>query len=554
MKLEYIDGATLKGMTLSSVQLLEENKQTVDALNVFPVPDGDTGTNMSMTLLSAAKEIDTVNSNNISDISEAIFMGALKGARGNSGVILSQIFRGIAKGLEGKDKVNTLEYAEALKAGADMAYKAVMKPIEGTMLTVMRVTAQEAQEVAKGEKDFVLFYEQIIDIAKTTLDKTPDMLPELKQAGVVDSGGMGLVYIFMGASKVLSGELDYSKLVFEPKKEQVISQSIVEPMDREELKYRYCTEFLINDVYPYIDKYHIEKLRLKLTGLGDSLVFVANDNLIKVHVHTNAPGKVLQLGLKYGELSTIKIDNMSLQHRELENIMATKVEEQSAKREFTKNMGVVSVAIGEGIVSIFKDLSADYVVEGGQTMNPSIDDILKAIDAVDAEEVFILPNNGNIILSAKQAAEMSDRNIYVIPSKSIPQGLAAMIAYNPDMGVEANIERMTEALDAVTTGQVTYAIRDSTFDDMNIHKDDIIGICNGKIVVVDNDVSDATERLIDNMMNDNDGDIVTLYYGADVSNDDAQSLAEYISERYSDVDVEVYPGKQPLYYYIISVE
>lgn len=554
MKLEYIDGATLKEMTLSSVQLLEENKQTVDALNVFPVPDGDTGTNMSMTLLSAAKEIDTVNSNNISDISEAIFMGALKGARGNSGVILSQIFRGIAKGLEGKDKVNTLEYAEALKAGADMAYKAVMKPIEGTMLTVMRVTAQEAQEVAKGEKDFVLFYEQIIDIAKTTLDKTPDMLPELKQAGVVDSGGMGLVYIFMGASKVLSGELDYSKLVFEPKKEQVISQSIVEPMDREELKYRYCTEFLINDVYPYIDKYHIEKLRLKLTGLGDSLVFVANDNLIKVHVHTNAPGKVLQLGLKYGELSTIKIDNMSLQHRELENIMATKVEEQSAKREFTKNMGVVSVAIGEGIVSIFKDLSADYVVEGGQTMNPSIDDILKAIDAVDAEEVFILPNNGNIILSAKQAAEMSDRNIYVIPSKSIPQGLAAMIAYNPDMGVEANIERMTEALDAVTTGQVTYAIRDSTFDDMNIHKDDIIGICNGKIVVVDNDVSDATERLIDNMMNDNDGDIVTLYYGADVSNDDAQSLAEYISERYSDVDVEVYPGKQPLYYYIISVE
>ena len=243
MKLEYIDGATLKEMTLSSVQLLEENKQTVDALNVFPVPDGDTGTNMSMTLLSAAKEIDTVNSNNISDISEAISMGALKGARGNSGVILSQIFRGIAKGLEGKDKVNTLEYAEALKAGADMAYKAVMKPIEGTMLTVMRVTAQEAQEVAKGEKDFVLFYEQIIDIAKTTLDKTPDMLPELKQAGVVDSGGMGLVYIFMGASKVLSGELDYSKLVFEPKKEQVISQSIVEPMDREELKYRYCTEF-----------------------------------------------------------------------------------------------------------------------------------------------------------------------------------------------------------------------------------------------------------------------------------------------------------------------
>lgn len=555
MKLEYIDGTMLKNMTFSSAQLLEENKQTVDALNVFPVPDGDTGTNMSMTLRSAVNEMDKVDSNSISDVAKAISLGALKGARGNSGVILSQIFRGIANGLDGKDKVNTVEYAEALKAGADTAYKAVMKPIEGTMLTVIRVTAQEAQEIAKEEKDFAIFYKKIIDVARATLEKTPDMLPELKQAGVVDSGGMGLLYIFIGASEVLSGEgkTDYSNLSFKTQKRSIASQISDSYEDKVELKYKYCTEFIIYDIYPYINEYHIEKLRLKLTELGDSLVFVTDDDIIKVHIHTNAPGQVLQLGLEYGELSAIKIDNMSLQHRELEHITEQQTEEKSVKKKFTKKMGIVSVAIGDGIVSIFKDLSADYVVEGGQTMNPSIDDILKAIDEVDAEEIFILPNNSNIILSARQAAEMSNRKIHVIPSKSIPQGLAAMIAYNPDVDVDTNIKNMIEALDTVITGQVTYAIRDSNFDGMTINKDDIIGICDGKILVVDNDISDATKKLIDKMLDDN-ADIITLYYGADVSEKDAQSIAEYISEKYLDIDVEIYPGKQPLYYYIISVE
>ena len=319
----------------------------------------------------------------------------------------------------------------------------------------------------------------------------------------------------------------------------------------EDLKYGYCTEF-INNIYPHIDKYDIERLRLRLSGFGDSIVFATDDDFIKVHVHTNAPGKVLQLGLKYGELSTIKIDNMREQHRELDHIINQSNEKISSKKEFAKKMGVVSVAIGEGIVSIFEDLSADYVVEGGQTMNPSIDDLLQAIDKVDAEEIFILPNNSNIILSAKQASEMSDRKIHVIPSKSIPQGLAAMLAYNPDMDIETNIHRMTQSLDMVTTGQGR--TRDSQFEDVTINKDDIIGIYDGRIVVVDGDISSTTKKLIEKMLEDSDGDIITLYYGKDILEEDAQLVSKYVQEKYPDIDVEIYAGQQPLYYYIISVE
>lgn len=556
MKLEKIDGAKLKEMTISSVQFLDENRETVDALNVFPVPDGDTGTNMSATLTSAAKEMEKVRSDDISEVADAISRGALKGARGNSGVILSQLFRGFAKGLEGKSAVNTAEYAQALKAGADTAYKAVMKPIEGTMLTVARVTAEEAQKIAIENMDFILFYEKIIGVAKDILDKTPDMLPALKEAGVVDSGGMGILYILMGSNKALNGDFNYIEFMAaepkaEPKSESIKVQHEEKP--GQDLKYRYCTEFLINNVYPHIDRYDVERLRIKLAGFGDSLVFASDEDFIKVHVHTNAPGDVLQLGLKYGELSTIKIDNMGEQHRELSDLMDNN-SDQPKQREFANKMGVVPVAIGEGIVSIFKDLSADYVVEGGQTMNPSIDDILKAVDKVDAEDVFILPNNSNIILSAKQACEMSDRNVHVIPSKSIPQGLTAMIAYNPDMDVQTNIDRMTKALDTVTTGQVTYAIRDSSIGDVNIKKDDIIGICNGKIISVDMDIANATKKLIDEMVNISDGDIATIYYGEDVPEEDAQSIGEYITNKYPDIDVEIYSGKQPIYYYIISIE
>lgn len=551
MKLENIDGTKLKEMTISSVQFLNENKDTVDALNVFPVPDGDTGTNMSATLTSAAREMEKVDGNNISEVANAISRGALKGARGNSGVILSQLFRGFAKGLEGKSTANTTEYADALKAGADTAYKAVMKPIEGTMLTVARVTAEEAQKLATTNKDFVLFYEKIIEVARDILDKTPEMLPALKEAGVVDSGGMGVLYILMGSNKALNGDFDYEGFMVEPRPEPIKTEH--DEVAEGDLKYRYCTEFLINNVYPYVDKYDIDRLRLKIAGFGDSVVFASDDDFIKIHVHTNAPGDVLQLGLKYGELSTIKIDNMGEQHRELSELMDSD-EVSPIKKGFTHKMGVVSVAIGEGLVSIFKDLSTDYVVEGGQTMNPSIDDLLKAVDRVDAENVFILPNNSNIILSAKQACEMSDRNIHVIPSKSIPQGLTAMIAYNPDTDVQTNIDRMTKALDTVTTGQVTYAIRDSNVEDIVIKKDNIIGICDGKIKAVDTDISTATKKLIDGMVDVSDGDIITIYYGEDILEEDAQAIGEYITEKYPDMDVEIYSGQQPLYYYIISIE
>ncbi|NMA95631.1 MAG: DAK2 domain-containing protein [Clostridiales bacterium] len=551
MKLDNIDGTKLREMLTSSVQFLDENKDIVDALNVFPVPDGDTGTNMSATLTSAAKEMGTANGASISEVANAISRGALKGARGNSGVILSQLFRGFAKGLEGKQNVNTLEYAEALKTGADTAYKAVMKPIEGTMLTVARVTAEEAIKIAKTDGNFISFYEKIVAVAKDTLDKTPDMLYALKEAGVVDSGGMGVLYILMGSSKALNGDFDYERFMIESKPEDVETQH-AEVLDGD-IKYQYCTEFLINDIYDHIKQGDIERLRSDIASYGDSMVFASDDDFIKVHVHTNDPGDVLQLGLKYGELSTIKIDNMKEQHRELGHIPHSDTA-MPEKRIYKNKMGVVSVAIGQGIVSIFEDLMADYVVEGGQTMNPSIDDLLNAIDNVDAEEVFILPNNSNIILSAKQASEMSDRSIHVIPSKTIPQGLAAMIAYNPDMDVEVNIERMTKALDTVTTGQVTYAIRDTSIEDTIIKKDNIIGICNGQIVAVDTDISDAAEELIEKMIDISGGDFITIYYGEDIPEEDAEAIGETIEERYPDVDVEIYDGKQPIYYYIISIE
>lgn len=551
MKLDNIDGTKLKEMVISSVQFLNENKDTVDALNVFPVPDGDTGTNMSATLTSAAREMETINGGNVSQVANAVSRGALKGARGNSGVILSQLFRGFAQDLEGKSTATTMDYAQALKAGADTAYKAVMKPIEGTMLTVARVTAEEALKIADKTDDFILFYEQIIQVARDILDKTPDMLPALKEAGVVDSGGMGVLYILMGSNKALNGDFDYSQFIVEPTSEPDITHH--EQAPDTDIEHGYCTEFLINNIYSHIGVDDIERLRGKIGEYGDSVVFASDDSFIKIHVHTNAPGEVLQLGLEYGELSTIKIDNMREQHRELSDMMGHPGE-GPAKKAFKHKMGVVSVAIGEGIVSIFKDLLADYVVEGGQTMNPSIDDLLKAVDEVDAEHVFILPNNSNIILSAKQACEMSDRNIHVIPSKSIPQGLAAMIAYNPDIDVEANMERMTKSLDTVTTGQVTYAIRDSNIEDVEIKKDNIIGICNGKITSVDTEIAKATKKLIDDMADISDGDIITIYYGEDVSQEDTQELAEYIEDRYPDMDVEIYSGQQPLYYYIISIE
>ncbi|MCM8899768.1 DAK2 domain-containing protein [Caldicoprobacter algeriensis] len=539
----------MKEMILSATQFLDKHKQAVNALNVFPVPDGDTGTNMSLTMLAAAKEVQGARSDSMAEVVNALASGALKGARGNSGVILSQLFRGFARALQSRQEITTSDYAEAMQAGVDTAYKAVMKPVEGTMLTVARVTAEEARKIAREQKDFNEFYKEIIKVAKRVLDKTPEMLPVLKQAGVVDAGGMGLLYIMIGASHALKGTFELDGAILAAENYSAAPKLEVRP--QEDIEYGYCTEFLIKNLYPYVEEGDEENLRERLNKLGDSVLVIRDDDIIKVHVHTNMPGKVLQLGLRYGELSSIKIDNMREQHRHINEIGS----EESAPQDdaVEKQFGVIAVAMGQGISSIFKDLAVDFVVEGGQTMNPSIDDLLKAIEKVKAKEIFILPNNGNIILSASQAQQISDKKIYVIPSKSIPQGIAAMLAFNPDVDAETNVQRMTAALSSVKTGQVTYAVRDSNFDGMSIQKGDILGLIDGKISVVGKDINEVTRGLIDNMMDD-ESEIITLYYGEQVSAQDAEAIADFVSSRYPDVEVEVHFGGQPLYYYIISVE
>lgn len=545
MNREYIDGNKLRQMFLASAQFLENNKQSVNALNVFPVPDGDTGTNMALTMAAAVKEVQSLRGDQVDKIADAAAKGALKGARGNSGVILSQLLRGFAKGLQGiADRADTKGYAVALQEGVKTAYKAVMKPVEGTMLTVARVTAEEAIKISKRVSDFEIFYKEIIKVAKKTLDKTPEMLSALKEAGVVDSGGMGILYLMMGAGGVLSGDIDVEAFSYA---EAASESKNSEAESLEDIKFGYCTEFLIKNLFPYVEEGDVDKLKDKLEKLGDSLVVVGDEDLIKVHVHTNMPGKVLQLALRFGELSEIKIDNMREQHRSLID-----VNEQNEKAE-EKEYGFITVAMGDGISSIFKDLSADYVIEGGQTMNPSIDDILKGIEKVNAKNIFILPNNSNIILSAKQAQEISEKNVIVIPSKSIPQGLAALIAFNEEADLDTNIEAMNEAMAAVKTGQVTYAVRDSAFNGVSIQKEDIIGIVDGEILRAGKEIDQVTKELLSDML-DEDSEIVTILYGADISEDEAQKLGQFLEEAYPDLDVEIHSGGQPLYYYIISVE
>jgi len=532
-------------MFFAAAQYLEKNKQAVNALNVFPVPDGDTGTNMSLTMMAAIKEIQATRENTVAKVADAASKGALKGARGNSGVILSQLFRGFAKALQNVDKMSTREYAEAIHEGAKTAYKAVMKPVEGTMLTVARVTGEQALKLCKKYTDFESFSREIIKVVKETLDKTPDMLPPLKEAGVVDSGGMGILHILMGATHGLAGTYDADSLPITDDK----APTQVAPVDMDvetDIKYGYCTEFFIKNLFPYVEEEDIEKLKKRLENLGDSIVVVGDTDLIKVHVHTNMPGKALQLALRFGELSGIKIDNMREQHR---HVIMENHQNQQKQKEFA----VVAVAMGDGISSIFKDLSADHIIEGGQTMNPSIEDILNAVEATNAKTVFVLPNNSNIILSAKQAKEISDRNIIVIPSKSIPQGLAAILAFNPESDVESNTTNMTEAMEYVKSGQVTYAVRDSEYNGISIKKDDIIGLVDGEIAVAGHDVTETTISLLEKML-DEDSEIVTILYGQDVEADKAEEIAEYIEDNYPDLDVEVHLGGQPLYYYIISVE
>ena len=542
-----IDGAMLKQMLLSAAKFLEDNKETVNALNVFPVPDGDTGTNMSLTMQSAAKEILALKTDKLGEVAKALSKGSLKGARGNSGVILSQLFRGFAEFLKDYEQVDTVQFAKALMGGSDKAYKAVMKPVEGTMLTVARVTAEKSVKIANETKDFTGFFSRILDVAKDTLDNTPNLLPVLKQAGVVDSGGMGVLYIMMGAANALDEDFDLDISSFDAK--DISLPSFSDTDSSQSIEFGYCTEFFIKNLHPYIKDEDIEKLKQKLERFGDSIVVVGDMDLIKVHFHTNMPGKGLQLGLRFGELSNIKIDNMREQHSHNMEYAELAMADNSPEKDF----GILSVAMGEGIANLFKDLNADYIIEGGQTMNPSIEDILNAANKVRAKEIFILPNNSNIVLSAKQAAELSDKPIHVIPTKSIPQGLAALIAYNPELPIDENNNLMLKAIEQVKTGQVTYAVRDSNFDNQQIQEGDFMGLSNGTIMTVGKDIETVTQDLLKHMV-DEDDEIITLLYGKDATEETTNQILAFLEDTYPDIEVELLDGGQPLYYYIISVE
>ncbi len=555
MAIEYIESSTLKRMFVSGAKYLESKKNYVDKLNVFPVPDGDTGTNMSLTILAAAKEVKNANSHDMKAVAKAISTGSLRGARGNSGVILSQLLRGFAKVISHHDKIDTLILAKALQQGSDTAYRAVMKPKEGTILTVARETAERAAMLAVDSDDIEFVMIESIKYAEEVLDKTPEMLDVLKQAGVVDAGGQGLIYIYKGALKALQTgeELDFDMDDDEP---EDMGVSHLAKIATEDITFGYCTEFIINAKNAEASEEHALQLRDYFETIGDSIVVVADEDIVKVHIHTDDPGLALQKGLELGELVNIKIDNMREQHTS--NVIAETGSDQKAelasKPVELKDVGFIAVSIGDGLNEIFMGLGADYIIQGGQTMNPSTEDVLNAISQVQAENIFILPNNKNIILAANQARSLcEDKNIIVIPSKTIPQGISAMISFEHEKGINENTKNMEDAMSYVSTGQLTFAVRDTNVDNKDIKEGDILGIGNDKILAVEKDLDIAAKELIKQLI-DEESELVTIYYGQEVAEYTADELGEFIGEHFEECDVEVHYGGQPLYYYILSVE
>lgn len=555
MEITSINSKLLAKMFLAGAKNLDSKKDWINELNVFPVPDGDTGTNMSMTIMSAAKEVSSLTEPTMAALSKAISSGSLRGARGNSGVILSQLFRGFCKVIKEYDELDVTIVCEAFQKAVETAYKAVMKPKEGTILTVAKGAADKALELAEQTDDLVFFADEVIKHAEYVLNQTPERLPVLKQAGVVDSGGQGLVQVLKGANDALLGkEIDYSI-------EGVSSGASPEKITAEteaEIKFGYCTEFIIVLNNPLSDK---EELKYKafLESIGDSIVVVADDEIVKTHVHTNDPGLALQEALKHGSLSRIKIDNMREEHqekliKESEKLAKEQAAEEQKAKEPEKEMGFVSVSIGEGMNEVFKGLGVDYIIEGGQTMNPSTEDMLNAIEKVNAKSVFILPNNKNIIMAANQAVSLvEDKQIIVIPTKTIPQGITALVNYIPDHSVEENKEQMMAEIENVKTGQVTYAVRDTEIDGKTIKQDDYMGIGDKSILAVGKDLKQTTLEMVDAMV-DEDSAIVSIYFGSESSEEKAEEIASAIEEKYPDVEVEVNDGGQPIYYYVISVE
>ena len=563
MVINTIDAGTMAKLFLAGAKNLENNKEWINELNVFPVPDGDTGTNMTLTIMSAAKEVAALHDMgdiDMQSLCKAISSGSLRGARGNSGVILSQLFRGFTKGVINSDTITIPVIAAAFEKAVETAYKAVMKPKEGTILTVAKGAAIKARELSdSGAEDMAQFLEQVIARAEEVLEQTPEMLPVLKQAGVVDSGGQGLVLVLKGAYDAFMGkEIDFTLDQTGPVSAASQSTGIKpEAQANADIKFGYCTEFIIMLNKVFNIKAELD-FKAYLESIGDSIVVVADEDVVKVHVHTNDPGLAIQKALKYGALSNMKIDNMRLEHQEKLFKMSQKEaavsREQPVEKQPKKDVGFIAVSVGDGINEIFKGLGVDYIIEGGQTMNPSTEDMLNAIEQVNADSIFILPNNKNIILAANQAESLvKDKKIIVIPTKTVPQGITAVINYVPDMTVEENAETMTEEIKSVSTGQVTYAVRDTSIDDKEIKQGDFMGLGDSGILSVGTAISEVTMNMIDEMMSD-EAELISIYYGSEITEADAENLRSKVEEKYSACDIELQYGGQPIYYYIISVE
>ncbi|MCI5858113.1 MAG: DAK2 domain-containing protein [Agathobacter sp.] len=557
MEITTINAQTLSKMFLAGAKNLESKKEWINELNVFPVPDGDTGTNMSMTIMSAAKEVYSLENPSMEQLAKAISSGSLRGARGNSGVILSQLFRGFCKVIKTHDELDVMIISEACQKAVETAYNAVMKPKEGTILTVAKGAADKALTLADETDDLAFFCEEVIKEAEYVLSQTPEMLPVLKQAGVVDSGGQGLVQVLKGAFDALMGkEINYT-IESAPAGEVPVKDKESTLVD---IKFGYCTEFIIMLDHPMSDK-AVAEYKAYLESIGDSIVVVADDEIVKTHVHTNDPGLAIQTALTHGALSRIKIDNMREEHQEKlikdaekQAALQSKQKEAPAEELPHKDMGFISVSIGEGMNEIFRGLGVDYIIEGGQTMNPSTEDMLNAIEHVNADHIFILPNNKNIIMAANQAASLvEDKEIIVIPTKTIPQGITALVNFIPDYSAEENAEAMNAEIAVVKTGQVTYAVRDTEIDGKTIKQDDFMGIGDKSILSVGTDLKETTLDMVEQLI-DEDSAIVSIYFGSDSSEEAAEEIGSLIQEKHPDVEVEINNGGQPIYYYVISVE
>ncbi|MCB7303438.1 DAK2 domain-containing protein [Bariatricus massiliensis] len=556
MAIKTINVEMLAKMFLAGAQNIEAKKEFINELNVFPVPDGDTGTNMSLTIMAAAKEVTALENMDVTTLAKAISSGSLRGARGNSGVILSQLLRGFTKSIREESQIDVPALARAVLRAKDTAYKAVMKPKEGTILTVARGISDKAQELVEETDDLEVFIPKIIEEAEAVLARTPDMLPVLKEAGVVDSGGQGLLEVIKGAYDAFLGkEIDYSAIA----PSSAVNVTKINADSSAEIKFGYCTEFIILTEKEFTEDNEMD-FKAYLESIGDSIVCVADEDVVKVHVHTNDPGLAIQKALTFGQLSRMKIDNMREEHQEKlikdaqKLAQAEKENKKKKEKEARKPVGFIAVSIGEGLNEIFRELGVDYIIEGGQTMNPSTDDMLNAIDEVNADTIFILPNNKNIVLAANQARDlMKEKDIIVIPTKTVPQGITAVINFNPEADVDTNEETMLEEIKNVKTGQVTYAVRDTHIDDKEIHEGDIMGIGDAGILSVGTSIEDTAKDMLAQLVEE-ESELISLYYGEDVSEEEAEKFVAEIEENYPDMDVDAHKGGQPIYYYILAVE